>query len=103
MRIAELRQFIEAAHPHETHMVLSSTASEKVLLSEAEAFSRVGVDKLILTKMDEAASLGGLMSLLRMVGKPISFITTGQEVPDHLEPASARRLAELALGEPVHS
>lgn len=103
MRIAELRQFIEAAHPHEVHMVLSSTASEKVLLSEAEAFSRVGVDKLILTKMDEAASLGGLMSLLRMVGKPISFITTGQEVPDHLEPASARRLAELAIGEPVHA
>ena len=102
MRIAELRQFIEAAHPHEVHMVLSSTASEKVLLSEAEAFSRVGVDKLILTKMDEAASLGGLMSMLRMVGKPVSFITTGQEVPDHLEPASARRLAELALGDPVH-
>jgi flagellar biosynthesis protein FlhF len=102
MRIAELRQFIEAAHPHEVHMVLSATAGEKVLLSEAEAFGRIGVSKLILTKMDEAASLGSLMNLLRVVGKPVSFITTGQEVPDHLEPAKAQRLAELVLGAQVH-
>lgn len=102
MRIAELRQFIEAAHPHEVHMVLSATAGEKVLASEAEAFGRVGVNKLILTKMDEAASLGGVMNLLRLLGKPVSFITTGQEVPDHLEPAQSHRLAELMLGGPVH-
>lgn len=102
MRIAELRLFIEAAAPHEVHMVLAATAGEKVLASEAESFGRVGVDKLILTKVDEAASLGGLMNLLRQVDRPISFITTGQEVPDHLEPATARRLAELVFGGPVH-
>ena len=63
----------------------------------------MGVDKLVLTKIDEAASLGGVMNLLRVLGKPVSFITTGQEVPDHIEMAKARRLAELMLGGPVHA
>jgi flagellar biosynthesis protein FlhF len=98
-----LRQFIEAAHPHEVHLVLSATAGEKVLANEAEAFGKVGVDRLILTKIDEAASLGAVMNLLRLVGKPLSFITTGQEVPDHLEMAQPRRLAELMLGGAIHA
>jgi flagellar biosynthesis protein FlhF len=103
MRIAELREFIDAAHPHEVHMVLSATAGQKVLAKEAAAFGSVGVNKVILTKMDEAASLGAVVSLLKQINRPVSFITTGQEVPDHLETAKAARLAELVLGGPVHA
>ncbi len=103
LRIAELREFIDAAHPHEVHMVLSATAGEKVLAKEAAAFGSVGVNKVILTKMDEAASLGAVVGLLKQINRPVSFITTGQEVPDHLETAKAERLAELVLGGPVHA
>ena len=98
MRVAELRELIETARPHQTHMVLSGTANARVLDKEAQAFGRVGVDRVILTKLDEAASLGALMGLLQHLGKPVSFITTGQEVPNDLEMAESRRLAELALG-----
>jgi flagellar biosynthesis protein FlhF len=98
MRIAELREFIDAAHPHEVHMVLSATAGEKVLSKEAAAFGSVGVNKVILTKIDEAVSLGPVVGMLRQINKPVSFITTGQEVPDHLEMAKSERLAELVLG-----
>lgn len=102
-RLKELARFIEAADPHEVHLVLSSTASEKVLLNEAEAFSEVGVDKLVLTKLDEAVSFGVLVNVLKKVGKNLSFITTGQEVPDHIECGRSRRLAQLVMGETVHS
>ena len=101
-RLKELARFIEAADPHEVHLVLSSTASEKVLLNEAEAFSEVGVDKLVLTKLDEAVSFGVLVNVLRKVGKNLSFITTGQEVPDHIECGRSTRLAQLVMGETVH-
>jgi len=97
LRIDELRQFIEAAGPHEVHLVLSSTAGEKVLLREAEAFGAVGVDKIALSKMDEAVGFGGLINVVRKFNKPLSFITTGQEVPDHLEVANAQRLAEMVM------
>jgi flagellar biosynthesis protein FlhF len=103
LRIAELREFIDAAHPHEVHMVLSATAGAKVLSKEASAFGSVGVNKVILTKMDEAASLGAVVALLKQINRPVSFITTGQEVPDHIETAKAQRLAELVLGGAVHA
>jgi len=97
-KLGELSKFIQAAQPHEVHMVLSSTAGERVLAQEAGSFSAVRCDRLIITKIDEAVSYGLVLNLLRQVGKPLSFITTGQEVPDHLEPASAGRIAELILG-----
>ncbi len=97
-RIGDLRRILAAARPHEVHLVLSSTAAERTLMREAEAFATVGVDKVVLTKLDEAVGFGTLISVIRRVGKKISFVTTGQEVPDHIEPAVPQRLAELLLG-----
>ena len=101
-RLSELKQFISAARPHEVHLVLSSTAGERVLLREAEAFSEIGVHKIVLTKLDEAVTFGMLVNVVRQVGKELSFVTTGQEVPTHLEVGRAERLAELILGGAVH-
>lgn len=102
-RLEELRAFLDAASPHEVHLVLSSTASEKVLLQESEAFGAVGVDKIVLTKLDEAVSFGMLVNVIRKVGKELSFFTTGQEVPDHIELGRPDRLAELILGGELHA
>jgi flagellar biosynthesis protein FlhF len=96
-RLEELRQFLAAASPHEIHLVLSSTASEKALLREAKAFAAVGADRVLLTKLDEAVSFGVLVNVMRHLGKKLSFVTTGQEVPDHIEPGRSDRLAELVL------
>jgi len=102
-RLNELRAFLDAAAPHEVHLVLSSTASEKVLLQESEAFASVGADKVVLTKLDEAVSFGMLINVIRRVGKELSFFTTGQEVPDHIELGRSDRLAELILGGELHT
>jgi flagellar biosynthesis protein FlhF len=100
-RLAELRRFLNAAQPHEVHLVLSGTAGERTLLEEAGAFSPLGVHKIVLTKLDEAVSFGMLISALRQIGMALSFVTTGQEVPDDIEPGRGitDRLAALALGE----
>jgi len=101
-RLDDLRQILAAADPHEVHLVLSSTASERVLLREAEAFAEVGADRIVLTKLDEAVSFGVLVNVMQSVGKALSFITTGQEVPDHIEEGRSQRLAELVLGAELH-
>ncbi len=101
-RIDELGRCLAAAEPHEVHLVLSSTSSEAVLLRETEAFDEVGADRIILTKLDEAVSFGVLINVIQKVDKKLSFITTGQEVPEHIEVGQARRLAELVLGAEVH-
>jgi flagellar biosynthesis protein FlhF len=96
-RLDELRQFVASAAPHEVHLVLSSTASERVLLNEAEAFSVLGPSRIVLTKLDEAVSFGVLINVMRKLGTALSFVTTGQEVPDDIEMARPERLAALVV------
>jgi flagellar biosynthesis protein FlhF len=102
-RLAELRGIVDAARPHETHLVLSGTASERVLLREAEAFSSLGPDRVVLTKLDEAVAFGMLVSVVRRIGRRISWVTTGQEVPRDIERATGSRLADLVLGGAVRA
>ena len=97
MKLSELRAFLAAAAPDDTHLVLSATAGARTLAREAEAFGQLGVDRLALTKLDEAAAFGTLVSLVAAFGKPLSFLTHGQEVPDHIEEARGTRLATLLL------
>lgn len=94
-RIAELSAVVRAADPHEVHLVLSGTAGMKLLEREAEAFMPLGVDKIVLTKLDEAVSFGMLVEAVSRIGTRLSFVTTGQDVPDHIERAGGHRLAEL--------
>ena len=98
-RLDELREFIDAASPDEVHLVLSSTAGEKVLMREAEAFAAVRADRIVLTKLDEAVGMGMVVNVMHRVGKALSFVTMGQEVPEHIEPGSAKRLAAMLLGD----
>jgi flagellar biosynthesis protein FlhF len=101
--LAELRALMDAARPHETHLVLAGTAAERVLLREAEAFSGLGPDRVVLTKLDEAVAFGMLVSVVRRIGRRISWVTTGQEVPKDVEWATGSRIADLVLGGAVKS
>ena len=94
---------MDAARPHETHLVLAGTAAERVLLREAEAFSGLGPDRVVLTKLDEAVAFGMLVSVVRRIGRRISWVTTGQEVPKDVEWATGSRIADLVLGGAVKS
>ena len=106
-RLAELEQFLAAASPHETHLVLSTASGEDVLVRAAESFARVRPNRVLLTKLDEAVNFGVVANTLRRLsrtvgptgsgGLPLSFVTTGQEVPDHIEPGCANRLARIIL------
>ena len=80
------------------HLVLSSTAGAKSLIATTERFADVGATTLLLTKLDEASSLGHLVSLIRTCRLPISYLTDGQNVPDDIQAAERRRLAYLLLG-----
>ena len=97
-RLDQLSAFLAAANPHEVHLVLSSTCTQPVLLHTIERFSRVRADKMIFTKLDEAVTYGVMASVARRVGKQLSYVTTGQEVPHQIEPGRSSRIAELVLG-----
>lgn len=51
----------------------------------------------ILTKIDEAATLGPILSAIIESGLPLAYTSAGQRVPDDIEPANARRLVERTV------
>jgi flagellar biosynthesis protein FlhF len=97
LRIQELRALLAEARADEVHLVLSSVSSPSSIRLAAEQFATVGVHSWILTKLDEAAGTGSLLVLQRHGGLPLSYITMGQNVPDDIAPANARRLARSIL------
>jgi flagellar biosynthesis protein FlhF len=96
-RLAELRAFLDAAQPHETHLVLSCTSSGSTMLEAARKFGELKPNRVIFTKLDEAVNLGVLLSVVQRVNLKLSYLTTGQEVPDHIEPSRPDRIARLVL------
>jgi len=96
-RLWQLKQFLKAAAPDEVHLVLSTTADPKNIENAMERFSPLGVDRLILTKLDEAVSFGMVLSVVRRMNVALSFVTTGQDVPDDIEVTEGSRIAGLIL------
>jgi flagellar biosynthesis protein FlhF len=99
LKIQELKSLLAEARVDEVHLVLSLAASPRNLQATAEKFAPAGTTAMILTKLDEAVGMGSLLSVARRVPLPVSYLTTGQDVPDDIEHASARRVARLVLGE----
>jgi flagellar biosynthesis protein FlhF len=97
LKIRELAEFLLQARPDEVHLVLSAVAGQRSLRAAVERFAVVQFDRLILTKLDEADGLGGVLAVLGMSPRPVSYLTTGQAVPDDIEPADCKRLARLIL------
>ena len=82
--------------PIRTLLVLSATVHPSVLAETVRAFSGVPLEGAILTKLDEAASLGGVLSAVIEQRLPLRFVTNGQRVPEDLQVARADELVQQA-------
>ncbi len=100
IKMNDLRLFLEAARPDETHLVLSCTSSYGHMSAAIEKFAQFNVDRVLFTKIDEAASCGLLLNVLLKLRKSLSYVTTGQSVPDDIEVGDARKLARMIVGGP---
>jgi flagellar biosynthesis protein FlhF len=101
LKLNELKGLLDSIKPDEVHLVISSTASQACVELAVTKFSDVRVDKIIFTKIDEAAHVGTVLNVVRKVNKQLSYITTGQDVPDDIEVGRGRRLAQLILGNAI--
>lgn len=98
----ELAEFIAAASPDQVHLVLASTMSQRALQETAALFLGERISCVTFTKLDEAPSLGGLISAIQWMGLPVGYLSTGTAIPDDLLPSADASLAEWAVeGAPV--
>lgn len=108
-RLSDLKAFLAAGREasqsadesstkyFETHLVLSCTANPAQMLSVGETFSALGVDRVVFTKLDESIGAGVVLNVARKLGLQLSYLTTGQDVPDDIEVGHRRRIAEMIL------
>lgn len=97
LHMSELRGHIAALEPDEVHLVLSLTTRGPDMAQAAEAFAQARFDRYLFTKLDEASSPVAALAALLKVPRPVSYVTTGQRVPEDLEVAHPGRLAEEVL------
>jgi signal recognition particle subunit SRP54 len=95
--MAELRRVKEALQPAETIFVADALTGQDAVRS-AQAFAEtIGLDSIILTKLDADSRGGAALSIVSVTGRPIKFIGTGEK-PGDLQPFHPGRLAAKILG-----
>lgn len=95
--MGELQDLKRASRAHQVLLVVDGmTGQEAVRIGEAFA-TQIGIDGLVLTKMDGDARGGAALSLRQVTGKPILFLGVGEKL-DGLEVFQPDRLAGRILG-----
>jgi flagellar biosynthesis protein FlhF len=91
----QLKEVFDTVGGVETHLVLSVTAQEQLFSATYNQFSSMGLDRVLFTKLDEGLIFGSLFNFTVRNRLPISYLTSGQQVPEDLEVARPERVISL--------
>ena len=89
---------LDEQYNREVFLVLSATTKYKDLLEIVDAYQTISKYKLIFTKLDETTSYGNLLNVRLYSGADLSYMTTGQNVPDDIEEFNSQRIVKQLLG-----
>ncbi len=93
----ELATLASASKRMETTLVLSAAAQAGAIEEAVTRFAAAQPTTCMLTKLDEATSLGGAISTLIRSRLPVTYVSEGQRVPEDLAPARAHQLIARAV------
>jgi flagellar biosynthesis protein FlhF len=77
----EMVTFLQKLVPQEVHLAISVTTSVTEMKSIIENFSLLKPNRILYTKLDETENYGQMLSFAIISGKPMSYVTFGQNVP----------------------
>ena len=93
----ELRNIKSAVVPHEILLVIDAMVGQDAVNVAKTFDENLGIDGVILTKLDGDTRGGAALSVKAVTGKPIKFVGTGEKLED-LEPFYPDRMASRILG-----
>jgi flagellar biosynthesis protein FlhF len=85
-----------------THLVIPAGTTTKAAERLVARFADARPTRVVLTRLDEAESIGSLLELLRDRQLPLSYFGTGQHVPADLQRVTPDTLADWVMGEMAH-
>ena len=93
----ELKNIKANIHPHEILLVVDAMTGQDALNAATAFDEALGIDGVLLTKLDGDARGGAALSIRAATGKPIKFVGTGEKL-DMIEPFHPERMASRILG-----
>jgi len=96
-RMEELKALYDAFLPDSVHLVIAANIKYRDVLAVIDRMGVVPLSALLFTKLDETATYGTILNVLRDFNLPLSFFTMGQNVPNDIEVARGDRLAGFLL------
>jgi len=94
---ARLASLVASSPRIEAALVLAASSQAGVLEEAYERFAAAKPASCVVTKLDEAVSIGGTLSLLIRTRLPVGYLSDGQRIPEDLAPARAHWLVVRAL------
>ena len=95
--LEELRILKREVRPHHVLLVADAMTGQDAVTMAERFNSAVGIDAVIMTKLDGDARGGAALSIRQVTGRPIAFVGVGEK-PDALEPFHPDRMASRILG-----
>ncbi len=94
----QLESLASARINAKNYLVLAATSQSQVLKAAYHSYKRCGLAGCILTKLDEAASLGEVLGLAIGQHLPVAYVTDGPRIPDDLHVPRSHQLVSRAVG-----
>jgi signal recognition particle subunit SRP54 len=95
--MSQLKEVREKAKPDEVLLVVDAMTGQDAVTMAKSFNEAIGIDGVVLTKMDGDARGGAALSVRNVTGRPIKFIGVGEKI-DMLEPFHPDRIASRILG-----
>lgn len=93
----DIARFLSTHPDIDVQLVLPLSMRSADVRAVTEAYEVFRPAKVLYTRADETETYGSILNISAATGKPVSFLSSGQQIPEDLEPAKRDRLIQLIL------
>ena len=93
----QLAELARSDHNIRTHLVVSATSQPRIMKSVWHCYKMANLAGCIMTKIDEALTLGEALGFVMETSLPVAWYTDGQKIPEDLQRAEAIPLVRLGV------
>lgn len=93
----QLNELARSHHQIRTHLVASATSQPRIMKSVWHCYKMANLSGCVVTKTDEALTLGEALGFVMETGLPVAYYTNGQKIPEDLHHAESVPLVRMAV------
>lgn len=93
----QLQELAHSRHAIVSHLVLAATSQPRIMKSTHHCYKIANLAGCVITKLDEALTLGEVLGFAMETRLPVAYYTDGQKIPQDLHPAQASPLVRLGI------